>query len=87
MTFDIDYEIQVRELKADFLACRQWELLASQHDGVRPEHVERLRLARQGWRHRLAALRAHVRLHFERFDARRVSSLLALPSRRWRRRS
>ncbi|WEF34357.1 glycosyltransferase [Pseudoduganella chitinolytica] len=81
MTFDLDYEVQVRELKAEFLACRQWELLASQHDGVRPEYVERLRLQRQGWRHRLAALRAHVRLHFERFDARRVSSLLALPSR------
>ncbi|AXA90647.1 glycosyltransferase [Massilia sp. YMA4] len=81
MTFDIDYEIQVRELKAEFLACRQWELLASQHDGVRPEHVERLRLRRQGWRHRLAALRSHVRVHFDRFDARRVSSLLALPSR------
>lgn len=81
MTFDIDYELQVRELKAEFLALRQWELLASQHDGVRPEYVERLRLQRQGWRHRLAALRAHVRLHFDRFDARRVSSLLALPSR------
>lgn len=81
MTFDIDYEIQVRELKAEFLACRQWELLASQLDGVRPAHVERLRLQRQGWHHRLAALRAHVRLHFDRFDARRVSSLLALPSR------
>lgn len=81
MKFDLDYEIQVRELKAEFLACRQWELLASQPDGVRPEHVERLRLQRQLWRHRLAALRAHVRIHFDRFDARRVSSLLALPSR------
>ncbi|GGC00089.1 glycosyltransferase [Pseudoduganella buxea] len=80
MSFELEYDLLIGELKADFLACRQWELLC-QDGPADPAHVERLRLQQQGWRHRLAALRRHVRDHFEWFDARRVSSLLGIPTR------
>jgi len=79
MSFDTGYELEMHALKADFLACRQWELLCSQ--AASPDAAQRLVQQGRAWRQRLAALRETVHTHFELFDARRVSSLLALPTR------
>lgn len=79
MSFDTGYELEIRALKADFLACRQWELLCSH--GASLEAAQRLEQQGRAWRQRLAALREHVHTHFELFDARRVSSLLGMPTR------
>jgi hypothetical protein len=80
MHADLEYEVQLAELKAQFMACQQWELFCRQQGDAGP-HAERLRMLREGCRRRLALLRRHVREHFARFDARAVSSLLGMPSR------
>jgi hypothetical protein len=79
MSFDTDYELAIRALKADFLACRQWELLCSH--GASADAAQRLVQQGRTWRQRLAALREQVHTHFELFDARRVSSLVGMPTR------
>ncbi|GGZ01336.1 glycosyltransferase [Pseudoduganella plicata] len=79
MSFDTGYELAVRALKADFLACRQWELLCSH--GASADAAQRLVQQGRAWRQRLAALRDHVHTNFELFDARRVSSLIGMPTR------
>lgn len=81
MHADLEYEVQIAELKAQFMACQQWELFCRQQGGQEGPHAERLRMLREGCRRRLALLRRHVREHFARFDARGVSSLLGIPSR------
>ncbi|MFZ4874760.1 glycosyltransferase [Janthinobacterium sp. Mn2066] len=79
--FDLEYEVLMKNLKSDFLACKKWELYCglqyvSQNNG----HAW-LRTLQERYRVHLAELQQQVRRHFHLFDARRTSSLLGIPTR------
>lgn len=79
--FDLEYEVLMKNLKSDFLACKKWELYCglqyvSQNNG----HAW-LRTLQERYRVHLAQLQQQVRQHFHLFDARRTSSLLGIPTR------
>lgn len=80
MHIDLEYEALIKDLKAGFLAYKQWEAFCSQDAHGGADAQARLQAAQAAYRVQLRALRHVVRRHGGRFDARRVSSLLAIPT-------
>lgn len=80
MTIDLEYEVLIKDLKAEFLGYKQWEAFCRQdaHGGAAAQ--ARLHAAESSYRLHLRDLRHFVRRHGARFDARRCSSLLAIPT-------
>lgn len=78
--FSREFESRIHALKADFVAITQWQAFCAQ-DGSPACHA-RLRTLQDGYRRQLRELRQAVRANFSQFDARRVSTLMALPSQR-----
>ena len=77
--FELEFETRIRQLKSEFLAWRRAAQQAAQHGNAQTGARERsLHLSHAG---HVAELRAMVQANLHRFDARRASSLLALPSR------
>ncbi|CDG81014.1 glycosyltransferase [Janthinobacterium agaricidamnosum] len=69
--FDLEYEVLIRNLKSDFLVCKQLEWQGD----------TRLRAARDIYNKHLRRLQKFVRSNFSRFDAGNISSLLGIPAR------
>jgi hypothetical protein len=80
MQIDPEYEVLIKDLKAGFLAYKQWEAFCRQDAHGGADAQARLQAAQSHYRLHLRALRHLVRRHGSRFDARRVSSLLAIPT-------
>jgi hypothetical protein len=80
VNFDLEYEVLIKDLKAEFLAYKQWEAFCRQdaHGGAGAQ--ARLHAAQASYRIHLRQLRHLVRRHGRQFDARRLSSLLAIPT-------
>jgi GNAT superfamily N-acetyltransferase len=78
--FELEFETRIRQLKSEFLAWRRAESLAidSVGDGTT---AMRARSLHQRHENHIAELRALVKANFDQFDARSLSSLLALPSK------
>lgn len=76
MDFLNEVEERLGELKADFIAIRQWEAFAP----AGAPYQDRVRILQAGYGRALRALRHSVRANFARFDAARMSSLMALPT-------
>ncbi|KQX02035.1 hypothetical protein ASC94_05575 [Massilia sp. Root418] len=80
MSFDLEYEVLIKDLKSAFVTCKQWEAFCRQDPSAQCEHSARLHLLEEGYRRQLEQLRQLVREQFARFDARRVSSLIGIPT-------
>ena len=80
MSFDLEYEVLIKDLKSAFVTCKQWEAFCRQDPGAQCEHSARLHLLEEGYRRQLEQLRQLVREQFALFDARRVSSLIGIPT-------
>lgn len=80
MSFDLEYEVLIKDLKSAFVTCKQWEAFCRQDPSAQCEHSARLHLLEEGYRRQLEQLRQLVREQFALFDARRVSSLIAIPT-------
>lgn len=80
MNIDLEYEVLIKDLKAEFLAYTQWEAFCRQDAHGGADAKARLDAAQASYRLHLRELRHFVRRHWERFDARRVSSILAIPT-------
>jgi len=76
MDFLSEVEARLGELKADFIAIRQWEAFAP----AGAPYQDRVRILQAGYSRALRALRQRVRANFAHFDAARMSSLMALPT-------
>lgn len=78
--FELEYETRIRQLKSEFLAWRRAKSHVGRDNdvGVMATKARSLRLR---YEKHVGELRAMVKSNFDRFDARRMSSLLALPSR------
>lgn len=80
MEFDLQYEVLIKNLKYEFLTCQQWELYCTTnhvHDG---SSQARLGVLQENFRQHLFELQQFVQANFALFDARRVSSLLGVPT-------
>lgn len=80
MSFDLEYEVLIKDLKSAFVTCKQWEAFCRQDPSAQCEHSARLHLLEEGYRRQLEQLRRLVREQFALFDARRVSSLIGIPT-------
>lgn len=80
MHVELEYEVRIKDLKAEFLAYKQWEAFCRQDAHGGADAQARLQAAQSGYYTHLRELRHLVRRHGGRFDARRVSSLLAIPT-------
>lgn len=80
MNVDLEYEVLIKDLKAEFLAYKQWEAFCGQDAHGGADAQARLQAAEASYRLHLRELRHVVRRHGGQFDARRVSSLLAIPT-------
>jgi GNAT superfamily N-acetyltransferase len=78
--FELEFETRIRQLKSEFLAWRRAESFATSNasDGLA---AARARTLHQRHESHIADLRALVKANFDHFDARHLSSLLALPSK------
>lgn len=76
MDFMTEVETRLGELKADFIAIRQWEAFAP----AGAPYQDRVRMLEAGYVRGVRALRQRVRANFAHFDAARMSSLMALPT-------
>src|SRR6185312_2418269 len=80
MQFDNEYEIRIKSLKSQFLACKQWELYCVDNDIEPTEAGERLETMQREYARDLRSLQEFVASNFSQFDARNVSSLIAVPT-------
>lgn len=82
--FELEYEMRLQRVKAQFLACKQWELVCFEQDrsGALEQDAAACQLSRlqQDYANHLRDLRAWVRANFSQFDPAKVSSLMALPT-------
>lgn len=80
MEFDLEYEVLIKNLKYDFLNWQQWALYCSiSHAHDLPSQA-RLGALRENFRRHLFELQQFIQTNFVWFDARRVSSLLGVPT-------
>lgn len=80
MKFELEYEMRMKSLKSQFLACKQWELYCVDND-IEPDAAGmRLTSMQDEYAKDLNALQAFVASNFSQFDARNVSSLIAVPT-------
>lgn len=82
MNFEHEYEIRIKNLKSQFLACKQWELYCVDNDIEPMEAGARLETMQTEYANELRALQEFVASNFSQFDARNVSSLIAVPTQR-----
>ncbi|NHZ64981.1 glycosyltransferase [Massilia genomosp. 1] len=80
MHVDLAYEVLIKDLKAEFLAYKQWEAFCRQDAHGGADARARLHAAQSSYHVHLRELRRLVRRHGSDFDARRASSLLAIPT-------
>jgi len=80
MKFELEYEIRIKSLKSQFLACKQWELYCVDNDIEPAAASMRLTAMQDEYAKELHALQAFVTSNFNQFDARNVSSLIAVPT-------
>jgi GNAT superfamily N-acetyltransferase len=80
MAFNLEYEIQINNLKAEFVSLKKWGLhcVANSVDKLAAE--TRLNILKADYRRHLSELQKFVISHFKVFDARNVSSLIAIPT-------
>ncbi|MDM5177704.1 glycosyltransferase [Massilia sp. DJPM01] len=80
MHVDLEYEVLIKDLKAEFLAYKQWEAFCRQDAHGGADAQARLQASASAYYGHLRELRHFVRRHASGFDARKMSSLLALPT-------
>ncbi|MDQ1922724.1 glycosyltransferase [Massilia pseudoviolaceinigra] len=80
MNIDVEYEVLIKDLKAEFLAYKQWEAFCRQDAHGGADARARLQASASAYYGHLRELRHFVRRHAAQFDARRISSLLAVPT-------
>ncbi|MCE3607145.1 hypothetical protein LXA47_26610 [Massilia sp. P8910] len=80
MHIDLEYEALIKDLKAEFLAYKQWEAFCRQDAQGGADAQARLQAAASAYYGHVRELRHFVRRHASGFDARRISSLLAVPT-------
>lgn len=80
MDFDLEYEVLIKNLKYEFLTCKQWELYCAMNHLHDEASGARLGALQENFRKHLFELQQFIQSHFARFDAARISSLLAVPT-------
>jgi len=79
-TFSAEYEIQIKNLKSEFLACKEREFYCISNHASKLTADTRLNLLKTNYRTSLSELQKFVLSRFNVFDARNVSSLVGILS-------
>jgi hypothetical protein len=80
MDFDLEYEVLIKNLKYEFLTCKQWELYCALNNINDASGDARLGTLQENYRKHLFELQQFIHSNFALFDARNISSLLGVPT-------
>ncbi|HEV7814881.1 MAG TPA: glycosyltransferase [Janthinobacterium sp.] len=80
MDFDLEYEVLIKNLKYEFLTCKQWEWYCALNNINDASGDARLGTLQENYRKHLFELQQFIQSNFALFDARTISSLLGVPT-------